>query len=278
LLTKSLFRIEIKETVMTTPAEIVQAFTGNNIPIATTVENAQGLVIKRPTRTTRDVKIKMNLYGKSGVGKTRLALGLAKHFKTFLIFSEKSETSVKSYPEFDLIEPNLEYTEVDSWEGVKKAFDYVTENQHKYQWIIVDSLTDVNKRVIEDVTENSKEEIMSQRQWGQVTSRMERFIRFIRDLKTNVCFVCLSAGDKNDLTGEITQLPSLTGRLKEEMPAYLDINGYMYTVEDRQNPGQVQRAVQFTNSPKAVAKDRFDKLQYEYADMTAIMRKLGIVD
>lgn len=269
---------------MTTPQgtaeHIVQAFTGNNIPVPTnvTVPNAHGLTIKKPTRATRDVKIKMGLYGKSGVGKTRLALGLAKHFKTFLIFSEKSETSVKSYPEFDQIEPNLEYTEVDSWEGVKKAFDYATENQNRYQWIIVDSLTDVNKRVIEDITENSREEVMSQRQWGQVTSRMERFIRFIRDLKTNVLFVCLSVGDKNDMTGEVTQFPSLTGRLKEEMPAYLDVNGYMYTIEDRNTPGQVQRAIQFVNTPKAVAKDRFDKLQYEFADMSAIMRKLGILD
>jgi phage nucleotide-binding protein len=257
-----------------TPQAIAAAIAGNDIP----VPNAQGLIIKRPTRSTKKIKIKMNLYGKSGVGKTRLALQIAKHFKTFLIFSEKSETSIVNHPDFDQIEKNLEFVEVDSWNGVKGAFDYVTENQNNYEWIIVDSLTDINKRVIEDVTESSKEETMSMRQWGQVTNRMERFIRYIRDLKTNIAFICLSTGDKNEMTGEITQYPSLTGRLKEEFPAYLDINGYMYTLEDKTNPGQTQRAIQFTSSPKAIAKDRFDKLQYEYADMTAIFKKLGILD
>ena len=264
---------------MTTPQEvarqITETFGGNG---GETPPNEFGIVIKKPNRSPKKVKIKMGVYGKSGVGKTRLALQIANHFKTFLVFSEKSESSIVSHPDFTRFEHNLEFTEVDSWEGVKKAFDYITVNQDKYDWVIVDSLTDINKRVIEDITESSKEETMSMRQWGQVTSRMERFIRFIRDLRTNVLFVCLSVGDKNEMTGEITQYPSMTGRLKEEMPAYLDINGYMYTVESRTEPGTVDRCLQFTSSPRAVAKDRFDKLTYEYANMDAILKKLGMID
>lgn len=237
-----------------------------------------GLVIKRPVKSPRALKIKMNIYGPSGVGKTRLALGIAKHAKTFLIFSEKSETSIQSYPEFERIEPNLEFAEVESWEQTKAAFDYVSENQAKYEWVIVDSLTDVNKRIKDEIEENAKDEVMSQRQWGQVTSRMERFIRFVRDLKVNVLFVCLASSEKNEMTGEVRLYPSLTGRLKEEMPAYLDINGYMYTVEDRNNPGTVQRGIQFVNTPRAIAKDRFDKLTYEPADMSVILKKIGLID
>jgi hypothetical protein len=236
------------------------------------------LQIKRPSKATKDLKIKMGIHGRSGVGKTRFALGLAKHKKVFLIFSEKSETSIVRYPEFDLIEKNLEYVEVNSWLDVKLAFDYVTVNQQKYDWIIIDSTTDVNKRVIEDITENSKEEVLSMRQWGQVTARMERFVRYIRDLKTSVLFICLSTADKNDMTGNVCQYPSLTGRLKEEMPAYLDINGYAYTVEDKNEPGKVQRAIQFVNTPGAIAKDRFDILQYEPMDMTVILKKLGMIE
>lgn len=268
---------------MTTPVSpltaqaIVQAFQDGNLTVPP-VQTAHGLTIKKPTRDLRQANLKIGLYGKSGVGKTWLSLGVAKHFKTFLIFSERSDTSIRSYPEFDLIKDNLDYVDVYSWEDTKKAFDYVTENQDRYKFIITDSLTDINKRVIEDITENSKEEMLSQRQWGQVTSRMERFIRYIRDLRTNVIFVCLSASEKNELTGEVCQYPSMTGRLKEEVPAYLDINGYMYTYEDRNNPGTSQRAIQFTASPKAVAKDRTNRLAYEFADMTAILKKLGMVD
>jgi hypothetical protein len=242
------------------------------------IQNAQGLTIKKPTRDIRTANLKIGLYGKSGVGKTWAALGIAKHFKTFLIFSERSDTSIRSHPDFDLIEPNLEYVDVYSWEDTKKAFEYVTENQDKYRFVIVDSLTDINKRIIEDLVENSKEEMLSQRQWGQVTSRLERFIRFVRDLRTNVVFICLSTSEKNELTGEICQLPSMTGRLKEEMPAYLDMNGYMYTYDDRDNPGTVARAIQFVATPRAIAKDRNNILTYETADMTAILKKLKMID
>lgn len=258
-----------------TPVTAIQTAL-NNAGIA--AQNTHGLVIKKPTRDIRTANLKIGFYGKSGVGKTWMALALAKHFKTFLIFSERSDTSIRSYPDFDQIEHNLEYVDVYSWEETKRAFEYVTENQNKYQFVIVDSLTDVNKRIIEDLTENSKEEMLSMRQWGQVTSRMERFIRFVRDLRTNVVFVCLSTSEKNELTGEVCQFPSMTGRLKEEMPAYLDINGYMYTYDDKDNPGTVARAIQFVSTPRAIAKDRTNRLTYESANMTAILKKLQMID
>ena len=247
-------------------------------PAAQEIVQRFGLEIKKPVRDPRRVKLKMNIYGRSGVGKTRLALQIAKHFKTFLIFSERSEASVQSHPDFDAIQQNLEWLEVSSWQDVQKAFDYITTQQDAYQWVIIDSLTDINKRIIEDISQSAKDETMSQRQWGQVTSRLERLIRYIRDLRTNVLFVCLSTNDKNDLTGEVCAYPSLTGRLKEEMPAYLDMNGYFYTMESRERPGEVDRCLQFVNSPRAVAKDRWDKLTYEYANMTEIFKKIGIVE
>src|SRR3989304_5577489 len=118
----------------------------------------------------RSTKIKMGLYGKSGVGKTRLAVTVAKHFKTFLISSERSNTTIKSHPEFQSIKPNLDIMDIENWDDVKAAFDHIVGNQDIYQWVVVDSLTDINKRVIDDVQTSSKEETMSMRQWGMVGS------------------------------------------------------------------------------------------------------------
>ncbi len=226
----------------------------------------------------RKLKVKMGIHGKAGVGKTRLASDIARFFKTFVMTSEFGTASIVSNPNFPEIQPNLDLKDITSWEDTKSAFEYITEHQDEYDWTIVDSLTDINKRIIDDILQNTKDEVMSMRQWGQVSARMDRLIRYMRDLRTNVLFICLTSGEKNELTGEITQYPSLTGKLKEELPAYLDIMGYMYTVESREQPGTVERHIQFTSSPRAVAKDRFDKLTYEHANMESILKKLDLID
>ncbi len=223
------------------------------------------------------VKTKINVHGKSGVGKTWFVADIAMHFKTFMMSSEFSQVTIQKHNNFARIDPNLDLWDVDSWDSVRGAFDYLMENQGKYDWAIVDSLTDVNKRVIEDIQASNKDEQMSMRQWGQVTGRMEKFIRYIRDIRINVAFTTLSKGEKNDLTGEICQYPSLTGGLKEEFPAYLDINGYMYTAESKTEPGKTDRIVQFVSTPKAIAKDRHNCLSYEPADMTNILKKLKLI-
>jgi phage nucleotide-binding protein len=242
------------------------------------VANEFGLVVKKPTRDPKKIAVKMNIFGGSGVGKTRLAAQIARHFKTFMIFSERSEATFPYHPDIDVIEQNLDIAEVSSWSDVQKAYDFITAKQDEYQWVITDSVTDINKRIIEDIQSTSKDEVMSQRLWGQVTSRLEKLIRYIRDLRTNILFISLATGDKNDETGGTKQYPSLTGRLKEEFGAYLDINGYMYTISDKNAPNGVARYIQFINTPAANCKDRFDKLTYEPPDMTQIFRKLGIVD
>ena len=227
--------------------------------------------------TPKKLKIKMALHGASGVGKTRLASDIARHFKTFYMSSEKSEATFYSNPNFDQIRENLDLMHLSSWSDVQEAFGYISENPDKYDWVIADSLTEINRIVKDNILIDSKDETLSMRQWGKVSVRMEKFVRYLRDLPTNILFICLTTGEENKLTGEVKMYPSLTGKLKEELSGFTDITGYMYTHEDPNTPNQVQRAVQFTNTPRAIAKDRFDKLTFEPADMTMILRKLGLL-
>lgn len=224
------------------------------------------------------VKTKLNLYGKSGVGKTWMMADIAIYFKTLMISSEFSQVTIQKHNNFARIDPNLDIYDVDSWDTVKEAFDYLMENQAKYEWVIVDSLTDINKRAIEDVTASTKDDTMTQRSWGQVTQRIEKFIRYIRDLRINVAFSTLATSEKNEMTGEVCYYPSLTGRLKEEFPAYLDLNGFVFTKESQTEPGKIERLIQFVNSPKAIAKDRHNTFSnYEPANMEHLLRKLKMI-
>lgn len=224
------------------------------------------------------IKTKMNLYGKSGTGKTWMMADIAKHFRTLMISSEFSQVTIQKHNNFALIDPNLEIFDVDSWDSMREAFDFLLENQAKYEWVLIDSLTDINKRAIEDIASSTKDEAMSMRQWGQVSQRIEKLIRYIRDLRINVGFSTLATSEKNDMTGEVCMYPSLTGRLKEEFPAYLDINGYVFTKESQTEPGKVDRMIQFVNSPKAIAKDRHNTFaNFEFADMTTLLRKMKMI-
>lgn len=231
-------------------------------------------ISKSPER----IKTKLNFYGKSGTGKTWMLADIAMYFKTLMISSEYSQVTIQKHNNFAKIDPNLDIFDVDSWDSVREAFDYLLENQAKYEWVLIDSLTDINKRAIEDITASTKDETMTMRSWGQVTQRMEKFIRYIRDLRINVGFSALATSEKNDMTGEVCQYPSLTGKLKEEFPAYLDINGYVFTKEHATEPGKIDRMVQFTNSPKAIAKDRHNTFaNYEPANMTDLLKKMKLI-
>jgi phage nucleotide-binding protein len=241
-----------------------------------TQEKARPAKLKKLTGDVKDEKHKILIYGKTGVGKTRFASDLATKFRVFMMCSELKRTSIISNPNFPAIKPNLDVWDALSWDDVKEGFNYVSDHQSEYDWVIVDSITDINKRIIEDINAASKEELMSQRDWGKVTMRLEKFIRFTRDLRTSVLFVALASGEKNELTGEITQYPSMTGKLKDEIPAYMNSVGYCYTAESREEPGKINRYISFQASPKAIAKDEFDCLAIEPLNMINFISKTKI--
>lgn len=234
--------------------------------------------VYRMDETTTDLHIKMLVHGESGIGKTWLALELARYFETLLVFSERSRSAIKSHPHFSEIRKKLHIMDCHSWSDVMYCKDYAAANLASFQWVVFDSLTDIGKRCADDVAEGKDDkkeaDTLSKRDWGKVSFRMQKFTREVRDLYTNVLFIALSTGVPNDLTGEVKFYPSLTGKLKEEMSPLMDTTGYMYPYD---NSGEISRGVLFTTSPIAIAKDRNNKLKNEPADMTLILRKLGLI-
>lgn len=225
----------------------------------------------------REDKHKILIYGKSGVGKTRFAADLACYFRVFLLTSEKKRTSIRSSPNFRRIEPNLKYWEASSWDEVQEGMLFLSDNYRNFDWAVIDSVTDINKRIREEVNKKSKDEVLSKLDWNKISSRMERFIRFTRDIPINVLFIALSTETRNDLTGQVTQYPSVTGGLKEEMPGYMETIGYAYTAESKTEAGSYDRWISFQASPAAVCKDEFDVLTVEPLNMDQFLLKTGLM-
>jgi len=229
----------------------------------------------------KDILVNALIYAESGVGKTEFAVELAKHYKVLYLNAEKSLSTIQNHPLRKEIQPNLDIIDVSTWEEISNAFSCAYEGTGKYKWVIVDSLTDLNRCAKDEILSVAKEaDSLSLREWGKVSLRMEKIVRYFRDLKINTMFIALSKNIKNDSTQETKAFPAIAGSLKEECPAMVDLCGYMYTYDSGEESKQ-GRAIQFFNSPRAIGKDRFDKLETEIlprsGGCTAILKKLGLL-
>ena len=231
----------------------------------------------------KDIPINIWIFGESGVGKTEFAAELAIHGPVLYLNAEKSLNKIRHHPLVKEIAPNLDIINVSTWEEIQNAFACAYEGKDRYKWIIIDSLTDLNRCAKDEILSSSKEsDSLSIREWGKISIRMEKIIRYFRDLGTNTMFVSLSKDIKNDSTGETKAFPQIAGNLKEEGAAMVDIMGYMYSFDNgNTEEGEETRALQFFNSPRALGKDRFDKLKTEILPRTGgctqILKKLGLL-
>jgi hypothetical protein len=82
-------------------------------------------------------------------------------------------------------------------------------------------------------------------------------VRAFRDLDANVIFTALEASDKDQQTGAVTITPSLPGKLRYEISAFLDEVLYMYTKVEKDG---IIRRVLTQPTGKFIAKDRSGKL------------------
>lgn len=133
------------------------------------------------------------------------------------------------------------------------------ENEGYYKTVVIDSLTELQKLDMRDIMRevivkrpDLDPDVPSMREWGKSSEHMRRIVRGFRDLEMNTIMTALMHVEKDEV-GVVTYYPSMPGKLRAEIPGFLDVVGYLYTViED----DITTRRVQFSKSRRITAKDR----------------------
>lgn len=197
------------------------------------------------------------VYGDPGVGKTVLSASadLVPDMRPVIFVDIEGGTfSIREkYPEVKVVR-------VQSFEEMQKVYDALLMEDHGYQTVVLDSLTEIQKfsmyeimRMVVKKDSDRDPDVPSMREWGKNIEQIRKFVRAFRDLPMHTIFTALAKTDKDQRTGAVKTTPSLSGKLANEVAGFLDIVGYQY---NKVIDGQIRRFLLTTATDSQVAKDR----------------------
>lgn len=219
----------------------------------------------------QDFTLNMLIYGRSGVGKTRLAASASEVPElapVLLIDIEGGTFSIRDlYPTVDVLR-------VSTWADMQDAYDELYDGHHKYKTVVLDSLTEIQKfsmmNIMDDLMKDPRNsdrdpDIPSIREWGKNIEQIRKMVRAFRDLPMTAIFTALVVEDKNPKTGAIERKPSLSGKLSGEVAGFLDIVAYYYVkpvpiAGTAPTEYENQRLLLSMQTEDTIAKDRSDRL------------------
>lgn len=131
---------------------------------------------------------------------------------------------------------------VDKWEVVPRVYQQLTQTQHDFQTVIIDSITELQRRCKTNLVGT---EDMQRENWGRLLTVMDSVIRAYRDLVLidaipTKC-VLFIAETRMDAKG-VRQIPTMQGQISSSMPYWVDMIGYLF-VEDQVDPSDVQKVI-----------------------------------
>lgn len=153
------------------------------------------------------------------------------------------------------------FVDVFDWKEIYAAYQWLASGQHGFQSVIIDSLTEAQKRLVDDVAGVDQPTLQD---WGTIGRHFEDIIRKFRDLSrhstnpVNVIMLCLS----HLRDGETR--PFLKGQLELSLPAFVDVVGFLYTQVSTTDGNQLERYMLISPANKIIAKDRTAVLTDEY--------------
>lgn len=126
-------------------------------------------------------EVKLQLYGRSGTGKTTLSSTFPKPM-LLLDIREQGTDSVADIDGIDVLE-------VKAFDDIEMAYFMLEAGDHGYKTVVLDTLSMAQGMLVEEVMDEHKVETMSQRLWGEISGRLNPLIIGYRDLPMHVVFI-----------------------------------------------------------------------------------------
>lgn len=125
---------------------------------------------------------------------------------------------------------------VRDWATLTNAYMWLAQAQHDFKSIIVDSITEAQRKLKSQLKGLDD---MTIRDWGQLLVNMDKWVRDMRDLvllpnspAKFVMFVAETEMKDNKWR------PAMQGQIGRALPYWVDICGYLFTVQETDENGQ----------------------------------------
>ena len=203
--------------------------------------------------------VKIMVYARSGVGKTRL---IATCPKPFIMSTENGLLSIQS--------SDIPYTAIKTLQDIDNVYHWLAARNdgERVQTVALDSITDIADVVIGNELKTQKD---PRKAYGEVfTQIMERYKRF-RDLPyRHVYFIAQQEMTKDEMTGATYFGPAFPGqKLSAKVPYLFDETFQLMIANDG------QRWLRTKADVRTEAKDRSGALdEFEPANLGAIITKI----
>lgn len=130
--------------------------------------------------------------------------------------------------------------QVRSWGELKDLYKWLPNNNHDFNSIILDSITQIQTICKENLVGDEQMKIQS---WGLLLNQMDTLIKDFRDLPLRCesleSILFIAESEEQQATGK--QIPSMQGKIRTRLPYMVDITGYMNLATEEDENGQATK-------------------------------------
>lgn len=235
--------------------------------------------ITKPSQTKRFPK--MLIYARNKKGKTTFGISAGVD-KTLVLDPERGTDEMKTK------DPNR--WEIERWEDLDDAFNYLRYSDHPYQWVVVDGLTKLNNMALKYVMRLQEEKsldripgLVQQRDYGKSGELMKDLLTRFHNLPMGVIFTAQermdsafdSEEDEEVEEGGVTFIPDLPKGVRGSVNSIVDVIGRLYVIKN--DEGKRERRLWIAESMKYDTGYRSDFELPEYVKNPTIPKLVRLI-